>query len=276
MKAEQLKLENEGYESNEKLIALYKKNRNMTIRNKVIINNIGLVYAAARKRISASSCFTLDDLVQEGIIGMIKSIEKFDPNRDTRFSTYAFYWISQQMDRALMNNGHMIRLPAYIYEKVNSISAAKNNYMEQYQKIDLETLCNEVNITEQEYNLINYYKKAYYSFTSLNTMITLDSDENYVELQDYIPSPETSIENMITLKSLKEEVKRILSILTPREKEVLELRFGLNGDDPLTLEAIGNKYDLTRERIRQIEDKALRTIKRLNLKTGLKDYLLEY
>ncbi|NMB26786.1 MAG: sigma-70 family RNA polymerase sigma factor [Tissierellia bacterium] len=276
MKAKQLRLENKRYASNEELIALYKKSNNINIRNKLIINNIGLVYAAARKRMKAPTCFTLDDLVQEGVIGMIKGIERFDPTRDTRFSTYVYYWIIQQMDRALMNNGYMIRLPAYIYEKVSSVSTAENNCIEQYQKIDLKTLCDETNITEQEYNLINYYKKTYYNFASLNTMITLDSDENYVELQDYIPSPEISMENIIILESLKEELKKILTTLAPREKEILELRFGLNGNEPLTLEAIGDKYDLTRERIRQIENKALKTIKRLNLKTGLKDYLLEY
>ena len=276
MKAKQLGLKSERYASNEELIALYKKSKNMGIRNKVIINNIGLVYAAARKRMKAPTCFTLDDLVQEGVIGMIKGIEKFDLTRDTRFSTYVYYWIIQQMDRALMNNGYMIRLPAYIYEKVSSVSTAENNYIAKYQEIDLKTLCNETSITEQEYNLINYYKQTYYKFTSLNTIINLDSDESYVELQDYIPSSEISMEGIIILESLKEELKKILTTLTPREKEILGLRFGLNGDEPLTLEAIGKKYNLTRERIRQIENKALKTIKRLSLKTGLKDYLLEY
>ena len=226
MKAEQLGLKNERFISNEELVTLYKKNGNMDTRNKIIINNIGLVYAAARKRINTTACFTLDDLVQEGVIGMIKGIERFDPTRDTRFSTYVYYWIVQQMDRAIMNNGYMIRLPAYMYEKINSLSTARKNCMEQYQKIDLQTLCYETNITEQEYNLIDYYSKTYYGFTSLNAMITLDSDENYAELQDYIPSPKISMENIIILQSLKEEFKKILSILTPREKEILELRFG--------------------------------------------------
>jgi RNA polymerase primary sigma factor len=180
------------------------------------------------------------------------------------------------MDRALMNNGYMIRLPAYIYEKINTVSTAESNYAAKNEEIDLENLCNEINITEQEYYLINYYKKNYYNFTSLNAIINLDSDENYIELQDYIPCPDISTEDIIISESLKEEIKEVLDTLTPKEKEVLELRFGLNGNEPSTLEAIGNKYNLTRERIRQIENKALKRINRLNSRTGLKDYLLEY
>lgn len=276
MKAKHLELKNEKSFSNEQLFALYKKNKDTKIRNKIIVNNLGLVYVAARKRAKTSTCFTFDDLVQEGVIGMIKGIEKFDTTRETSFSTYAYYWIIQQMDRALMNNGYMIRLPAYIYEKINTVSTAESNYAAKNEEIDLENLCNEINITEQEYYLINYYKKNYYNFTSLNAIINLDSDENYIELQDYIPCPDISTEDIIISESLKEEIKEVLDTLTPKEKEVLELRFGLNGNEPSTLEAIGNKYNLTRERIRQIENKALKRINRLNSRTGLKDYLLEY
>lgn len=276
MKAKQFKLKNEKSFSNEELIALYKKNQDINIRNKIILNNLGLIYVAARKRAKNSTCFTFDDLVQEGVIGMIKGIDKFDITRDTSFSTYVYYWIIQQMDRALMNNGYLIRLPAYIYEKVNTISNAENNYIASNQEINLKNLCAEINITEQEYYLINYYKKNYYHFTSLNAVINLDSDESYIELQDYIPYQDIPIEDIIMYKNLKEDLKKALETLNSKEKEVLELRFGLNGKEPSTLESIGNKYNLTRERIRQIENKALKRISRLNSRTGLKDYLTEY
>lgn len=276
MKAEHLELGEKNYISNEELVALYKKNKDINIRNKIIVNNIGLIYSAARKRMKNPTCYTLEDLVQEGVIGMMKGIERFDTTRDTSFSTYVYYWIVQQMDRALMNNGYMVRLPAYIYEKINSLSAVENNYMAKNEEIDLKELCNEANMTEQEYFLIHYYKKNYSNFTSLNSIINTDSDENYVELQDYIPCQDISVEDIIISESLKEQLIEILNTLSPKEKEVLELRFGLNGNDPLTLEAIGNKYDLTRERIRQIENKALKKLKRLNSRKGLKDYLLEY
>ena len=276
MKAKQLELKNDKFLSNEQLIALYKKNQDINIRNEIIINNIGLVYVAARKRIKSSTCFTFDDLVQEGIIGMIKGIEKFDTTRNTSFSTYVYYWIIQQIDRATMNNGYMIRLPAYMYEKINTLSIAENNYISKNQEINLEALCDEINITEKEYHLVSNYKKNYYTLTSLNAAINLDSNENYIELQDYIPCQNISTEDVVISESLREDLKEVLDTLTPKEKKVLELRFGLNGNEPSTLETIGDKYDLTRERIRQIESKALKRLNRLNSRTGLKDYIIEY
>lgn len=276
MKAQQLDLMDSDRLSNEELVALYKKNRDINIRNKIIINNLGLIYAAAKKRIKNPSCYTLEDLVQEGVIGMMKGIERFDTTKDTSFSTYVYYWIVQQMDRALINNGYMIRLPAYIYEKINTLSTMENTYISKNEEMDLKNMCNEANMTEQEYFLLHYYKRNYSNFTSLNAVINTDSDENYVELQDYIPCQDISVEDKIISDSLKEQVIEVLEILSPKEREILELRFGLNGNDPLTLEAIGNRFNLTRERIRQIENKALKKLKRLNLRRGLKDYLLEY
>lgn len=276
MKAQQLDLMDSDRLSNEELVALYKKNRDINIRNKIIINNLGLIYAAAKKRIKNPSCYTLEDLVQEGVIGMMKGIERFDTTKDTSFSTYVYYWIVQQMDRALINNGYMIRLPAYIYEKINTLSTMENTYISKNEEMDLKNMCNETNMTEQEYFLLHYYKRNYSNFTSLNAVINTDSDENYVELQDYIPCQDISVEDKIISDSLKEQVIEVLEILSPKEREILELRFGLNGNDPLTLEAIGNRFNLTRERIRQIENKALKKLKRLNLRRGLKDYLLEY
>lgn len=276
MKAQQLDLMDSDRLSNEELVALYKKNRDINIRNKIIINNLGLIYAAAKKRIKNPSCYTLEDLVQEGVIGMMKGIERFDTTKDTSFSTYVYYWIVQQMDRALINNGYMIRLPAYIYEKINTLSTMENTYISKNEEMDLKNMCNEANMTEQEYFLLHYYKRNYSNFTSLNAVINTDSDENYVELQDYIPCQDISVEDKIISDSLKEQIIEVLEILSPKEREILELRFGLNGNDPLTLEAIGNRFNLTRERIRQIENKALKKLKRLNLRRGLKDYLLEY
>lgn len=276
MKAQQLDLMDSDRLSNEELVALYKKSRDINIRNKIIINNLGLIYAAAKKRIKNPSCYTLEDLVQEGVIGMMKGIERFDTTKDTSFSTYVYYWIVQQMDRALINNGYMIRLPAYIYEKINTLSTVENTYISKNEEMDLKNMCNEANMTEQEYFLLHYYKRNYSNFTSLNAVINTDSDENYVELQDYIPCQDISVEDKIISDSLKEQVIEVLEILSPKEREILELRFGLNGNDPLTLEAIGNRFNLTRERIRQIENKALNKLKRLNLRRGLKDYLLEY
>lgn len=276
MKGKQLKINNLENLSNEQLLRLYKRSRNIDIRNKIILNNLGLIYVAARKRTNLSTCFTFDDLVQEGVIGIIKSIERFDTNRDTSFSTYAYYWIVQQMDRAIINNGYIIRLPAYMYEKINILSTVENDYLSNNHEIDVKKLCKEIDMDEDEYYQINYYKKNYYSLTSLNYIINLDSDESYVELQDYIPNEDPSVEEIVFSKALEMEIEEALNTLTPKEKDVLELRFGLNGKEPSTLETIGNKYQLTRERIRQIENKALIKLNRQNPKNHLKDYLIQY
>lgn len=265
---------NKKYMSNEELIALYQKNRDLSLRNSIVLNNIGLVYSAAKKKVKSNTSFTIEDLVQEGIIGMMKSIERFDITKNVSFSTYAYYWITQQMDRAVMNNGYVIRLPAYVYEKLNAISQIENSYITNNKSLDIDMLCNEVNITKQEYLLINSYKTNFSNLISLNSVINIDSDENYIELQDYIPC-DYSIEDVVISDDLKMQILNLLNMLTPKEKEILKLRYGLNGEEPLTLEAIGNKYNLTRERIRQIENKALNKIRRYTSRFGLKDYLLE-
>lgn len=269
-----MKSNNEKHLSNEQLLKLYKKNNSTDIRNRIILNNIGLIYVAAKKRINLSTCFTFDDLVQEGVIGMIKGIEKYDVSRNTNFSTYAYYWIVQQMDRAIVNNGYLIRLPAYMYEKVNIVSTVEKDYLAKNREIDVKNLCEEINIDEDEYYQINYYKKNYYNLTSLNYTINLDSDESYMEFQDYIPNDDPSVEDIVFFNALEKEINEALNTLTPKERDVLELRFGLNGKEPSTLETIGNKYQLTRERIRQIENKALIKLNRQNPKTHLKDYLI--
>lgn len=262
------------YMTNEELIALYQKNKDLNLRNRIILNNIGLVYSAAKKKVKGYTSFTMEDLVQEGIIGMIKSIDRFDIAKNASFSTYAYYWISQQMDRALMNNGHIIRLPAYVYEKLNSLSQIENAYLSYNEDIDIDILCNEANITKQEYFLISSYKTNFSYLVSLNSIISIDSDENYAELQDFIPC-DYSIEDVVVSEDLKAQITNLLDMLTPKEKDILKLRYGLNGGEPLTLEAIGNKYNLTRERIRQIESKALNKIRRYTSRYDLKDYLLE-
>lgn len=257
--------------SNRELLISYKVHKNMSARDELILNNMGLVYMIAKKRMNIPSSFVFEDLVQEGTIGMMKGIEKFDINRNTSFSTYIYYWIIQQIDRSLINNGHLIRLPAYIWEKINKLNSIENSF--DYLDADLDTLCSEIKITEDEYNEINYYRKKHYSFTSLNTLITIDNDTSYVELQDLIPDNNSSLEETIVFKDLGENLDKILSTLSPREKEILELRFGLKNNEPNTLQEIGDKYNLTRERIRQIESKTLKKIRKTNYKTSIKEYL---
>ena len=261
--------------SNKQLLLSYNKDKSIKTRNQIIINNLGLVYMAARKRMNSNTSFTFEDLIQEGVIGIINGIDKFDLSRNTSFSTYIYYWINQQMDRAIMNKSSTLRLPAYIYEKINRISTLENDLLNMNEEIDIKELCKELNISENEYNLISFYKRNYYSVTSLNTPLNLDFDESYNELQDYIQSDNPNTDQVIIDKDLKGQLRKILDSLSVREKEILELRFGLNGNEPMTLDTIGKKYNITRERVRQIENKALKKLNRLYQNNGIKDFLLE-
>lgn len=271
MSIKPLKSNRNIYHTNEKLLSSYKKTGNLRIRNQIIVNNMGLVYAAAKKRLHINSSLAFDDLVQEGTIGMIKGIERFDLNRNTRFSTYAYYWINQQMDRAIMNTGYLIRLPTYIYERISRL----NSMEKLYQDIDkgLEELIEDNNMSKDEYISLNYYRNNYCYFSSLNIVIDMDNENSYIELQDFIPPKDPTLEDIIIEKDLKEQIDNTLNMLTAKEKDIIESRFGIKTGEIETLEEIGGRYNLTRERIRQIEMKALKKLRKLESENDLEEFL---
>lgn len=271
--SENLKMDENSKTPNRELLISYKKNKDINTRNEIIENNIGLVYIIAKTKKKGFYSLSFEDIVQEGIIGMIKGIEKFDVDRKTSFSTYIYYWINHEINRAIINTGHLIRLPAHMYEKVNKVNQIENLNKSQNSDLDVKSICEKAKITEFEYNSIDYYRNSFYSLTSLNTNLSLDSDDSYAELQDVIPSNEPSTEEIVMDSDLKENIDKILNTLPSREKDVLELRYGLENNNPTTLEEIGDKYGLTRERIRQIEVKTLTKIERSRNGVSLKDYL---
>lgn len=262
-----------GKSSNRELLLSYKKNKDTTTRNKLIESNIGLVYIVAKNKKKGFYSLSFEDLVQEGIIGMMKGVEKFDINRETSFSTYICYWINHEINRAIINTGHLIRLPAHMYEKINKVNQIENLNKKQNSNIDVKSICEKVKITENEYDNIDYYRNSFYNLTSLNTNLNLDNDDSYVELQDFIPTNELSLEEIVINESLKENLEKVLDTLPSREKEILKLRYGLEDNKPATLEEIGAIYGLTREGIRQIEVKTLNKIERSKNGIYLKDYL---
>lgn len=259
--------------TNMELLKAYKKNKDITIRNKIVENNLGLVYIAAKNKKKGYYSLSFEDLIQEGIIGMIKGIEKFNINRNTSFSTYICYWINHEINRAIINTGHIIRLPAHMYEKVSKVNQIENLIGYQCKDLDKKYICEKIKITKNEYNNIDFYRKNFNNITSLNTNFNLDNEESYGELQDLIPCPEPSIEETVLNDDLKNKLNDVLNNLPDRDREILELRYGLKDNTPTTLEEIGNRYGLTRERIRQIEVKSLAKIRRTKNGSALKDYL---
>ncbi len=271
MRVENLKSNRKTFHTNEKLLSSYRETGDLRIRNQIVVNNMGLVYAAAKKRVNIHTSFTFEDLVQEGTIGMIKGIERFDLGKNTRFSTYVYYWINQQMDRAIMNTGYLIRLPAYIYEKINTLNSVEKIYGDISENLD--QLIDDADISKDEYTSINYYRNNYSYFSSLNIVIDIDNENSHIELQDFIPSKDPLLEDTIVEQDLKNQIDNTLNMLTDREKDIIESRFGIKTGEVQTLEEIGQKYNLTRERIRQIETRALEKILALESKNNLREFL---
>lgn len=214
-----------------------------------------------------------DDLEQAGMIGLIKAAEKFDMKKEVRFSTYAVFWIRQSILREILNNGFAIRVPVHMMEQINRITKLDNKlvvqqigYRERIEKIS--------NLTGLSIEVITHclmIKRNYLSYSLLNTPI---GEEEDIELQDMIEDKEAiSVEDMVYEKILHEMLLDILDYLTPREEKVLRLRYGLDDNRTRTLEEIGEYFCVTRERIRQIEKKALGKLKCLSKLNELREFL---
>ncbi|WP_461206545.1 sigma-70 family RNA polymerase sigma factor [Clostridium sp. DL1XJH146] len=265
--------------SNEELFNIYKEDEDKIAKEYLIINNLPLVKKIAYKNYNNSS-LSYEDLVQEGIIGLIYGIDKYDLTYGTKFSTYAYYWIQEVVDRSIYNKGQNIRFPMYIIEKMNKIAKLENN-----DNYSIDSICTELNITQNQYFMLKYYFKYLKNVISLNEfikdcnrdseaeLIEFVSEEKAVYYEDNASEGDSSVETTVMNKLLKKEIDTLLSILSPREETILRLRFGLDDDHPRTLEEIGNLFNLTRERIRQIESKALRKLRHPSHSKKIKEYL---
>jgi RNA polymerase primary sigma factor len=260
------------YEENIDLIRDFHQKRDVQTFSEIINKNIRLVQKVASKYQNyMNHKLDYEDLVSEGILGLMKAVVRFDPNAGTQFSTYAIWWIRQAIIRAIIDKGSTIRLPVHLAEQIRSLIRAENESYLQFQKIDVKWVCKSLNITEEKYKELKLIDSRFSQMRSIHTIVSEEDDDT--ELIDLI-SNESNLAYELDIKELKdpfeltyerevrEKIMNTLNQLSDREKEIIIERFGLRDGDPKTLEVIGQKMGLSRERIRQIESKAMKRLRR--------------
>ena len=261
LRVDQSKKQLEDFTSNKRTFKMKKA------RYRLINSNLRLVVSIAKR--SMNRGLTFSDLIQEGNIGLMRAVDEFDWRRGFKFSTYATWWIRQAITRAIADQARTIRIPVHMIETINKLKRIQRELEQKYER---EATAKEIGkVMGIEPEKVEEILKISQEPSSLQAKVGKEGD---TELSEFIEDLDTETpEDMASYELLKGHIVEVLDTLSEREQKVLELRFGLKDHKPRTLEEVGKVFGVTRERIRQIEAKALRKLRHPSRSRKLRDYL---